>query len=149
MIIVLVGNKTDLGERREVTTQMGEEEAKRCGALFVETSAKVGANVKALFRKIAQALPGMEGAEAGRGESQSEWQELLVDGFDERDAETDVSLHSDRRQHQPHKTRKQRRLCLLRSLLRATLSYPVQSGLRPRVLGAYWCNIYRYLKSRA
>ncbi|MCJ1360041.1 MAG: Ras- protein Rab-6B [Icmadophila ericetorum] len=70
VIIVLVGNKTDLGERREVTTQMGEEEAKRCGALFVETSAKVGANVKGLFRKIAQALPGMEGGEAGRGESQ-------------------------------------------------------------------------------
>ena len=71
VIIVLVGNKTDLGERREVTQAMGEEEAKRCGALFVETSAKVGANVKGLFRKIAQALPGMEG-EGARAESQSE-----------------------------------------------------------------------------
>ena len=70
VIIVLVGNKTDLGDKREVTTAMGEEEAKRCGALFVETSAKVGANVKGLFRKIAQALPGME--EGGRAESQSE-----------------------------------------------------------------------------
>ncbi|MCJ1339845.1 Ras- protein Rab-6B [Bachmanniomyces sp. S44760] len=69
VIIVLVGNKTDLGDKREVTQQMGEEEAKRCGALFVETSAKVGANVKGLFRKIAQALPGMEG-EGGRGENQ-------------------------------------------------------------------------------
>ena len=71
VIIVLVGNKTDLGDKREVTQQMGEEEAKRCGALFVETSAKVGANVKGLFRKIAQALPGMEG-ESNRTESQSE-----------------------------------------------------------------------------
>ncbi len=71
VIIVLVGNKTDLGDRREVTQQMGEEEAKRCGAIFVETSAKVGANVKALFRRIAQALPGMEG-EGDRGETQSE-----------------------------------------------------------------------------
>ncbi|MCJ1249823.1 Ras- protein Rab-6B [Trapelia coarctata] len=69
VIIVLVGNKTDLGDKREVTQAMGEEEAKRCGALFVETSAKVGANVKGLFRKIAQALPGMEG-EGGRAESQ-------------------------------------------------------------------------------
>ncbi|MCJ1287735.1 Ras- protein Rab-6B [Xylographa vitiligo] len=69
VIIVLVGNKTDLGDKREVTQAMGEEEAKRCGALFVETSAKVGANVKGLFRKIAQALPGMEG-ESGRAESQ-------------------------------------------------------------------------------
>ncbi|KAI4151341.1 MAG: hypothetical protein LQ340_003564 [Diploschistes diacapsis] len=69
VIIVLVGNKTDLNDKREVTTQMGEEEAKRCGALFVETSAKVGANVKGLFRKIAQALPGMEN-EGAKAESQ-------------------------------------------------------------------------------
>jgi len=74
VIIVLVGNKTDLGDKREVSSQMGEEEAKRCGALFVETSAKVGANVKGLFRRIAQALPGMEGeGGAGGGESQSEF----------------------------------------------------------------------------
>ena len=72
VIIVLVGNKTDLGDKREVTQQMGEEEAKRCGALFVETSAKVGANVKALFRRIAQALPGMEGEGEGGG-SQSKF----------------------------------------------------------------------------
>ena len=38
----------------------------------METSAKVGANVKALFRRIAQALPGMEGeGGAAGGESQS------------------------------------------------------------------------------
>ena len=72
VIIVLVGNKTDLGDKREVTQQMGEEEAKRCGALFVETSAKVGANVKSLFRRIAQALPGMEGEGEGGG-SQSKF----------------------------------------------------------------------------
>lgn len=28
--------------------------------MFIETSAKAGHNVKALFRKIAQALPGMD-----------------------------------------------------------------------------------------
>ena len=62
VIVVLVGNKTDLGDsKREVTTAQGEEEAKKAGAIFVETSAKVGHNVKALFRRIAQALPGMEG----------------------------------------------------------------------------------------
>ena len=83
VIIVLVVNKTDLGDRREVTQQMGEEEAKRCGAIFVETSAKVGANVKALFRRIAQALPGMEG-EGDKGETQSELygtEKLLRSGF--------------------------------------------------------------------
>ena len=77
VIIVLVGNKTDLGDKREVSSQMGEEEARKSGAIFMETSAKVGANVKALFRRIAQALPGMEG-EGGTagGESQSEYLEV-------------------------------------------------------------------------
>lgn len=80
VIIVLVGNKTDLDNKREVTVQMGEEEAKRCGALFVETSAKLGANVKGLFRRIAQALPGMEGEGAqGAGESQSTIVSVLDD----------------------------------------------------------------------
>ncbi|KAL6719150.1 GTPase Ryh1 [Lecanora helva] len=71
VIIVLVGNKTDLGDKREVSSQMGEEEARKSGAIFMETSAKVGANVKALFRRIAQALPGMEG-EGGGVEGQSQ-----------------------------------------------------------------------------
>ena len=64
VIIVLVGNKTDLGDKREVTMAQGEEEAKRNGLMFVETSAKAGHNVKALFKRIAQALPGMEGTDA-------------------------------------------------------------------------------------
>lgn len=63
MIIVLVGNKTDLNDKREVTTQQGEEEAKKNNLMFIETSAKVGHNVKNLFKRIAQALPGMDGVE--------------------------------------------------------------------------------------
>ena len=77
VIIVLVGNKTDLGDRREVTVAMGEEESRRCGALFIETSAKAGVNVKNLFRRIAQALPGMEG-EGERQESQSKPPDLIT-----------------------------------------------------------------------
>jgi Ras family. len=59
-----------LNDKREVTTAQGEEEAKKNGLMFIETSAKVGHNVKQLFRRIAQALPGMEG-EAKQGESTS------------------------------------------------------------------------------
>ena len=66
VIIVLVGNKTDLNDKREVTTQQGEEEAKKHNLMFVETSAKAGHNVKTLFKRIAQALPGMEGTEAAQ-----------------------------------------------------------------------------------
>lgn len=67
VIIVLVGNKTDLNDKREVTTQQGEDEAKKNGLMFIETSAKAGHNVKALFRRIAQALPGMDGDGQGQG----------------------------------------------------------------------------------
>ncbi len=63
VIIVLVGNKTDLGdEKRQVSLAEGEEEAKKNNLMFQETSAKKGAHVKTLFRKIAEALPGMDGA---------------------------------------------------------------------------------------
>ncbi|KAL1920408.1 uncharacterized protein VTP21DRAFT_785 [Calcarisporiella thermophila] len=60
VIIVLVGNKTDLNDKRQVSTEEGEKKAKEYNVMFIETSAKAGHNVKALFRKIAQALPGME-----------------------------------------------------------------------------------------
>lgn len=74
VIIVLVGNKTDLNDKREVTTAQGEEEAKKNNLMFIETSAKAGHNVKNLFRRIAQALPGMDGAEGAQAAgNQSEW----------------------------------------------------------------------------
>ena len=77
VIIVLVGNKTDLGNeggKREVSQAQGEEEAKKQGCMFVETSAKVGHNVKSLFKRIAQALPGMdEGGGGGQGVASSKY----------------------------------------------------------------------------
>ena len=36
--------------------------------MFIETSAKAGFNIKALFRKIAAALPGMEAVTATKTE---------------------------------------------------------------------------------
>ena len=55
----LVGNKTDLGnDKRQVSTEEGEEKAKKDGLMFMECSAKAGYNVKSLFRKLATALPG-------------------------------------------------------------------------------------------
>ncbi|CDS08933.1 Putative Ras-like protein Rab-6A [Lichtheimia ramosa] len=60
VIIILVGNKTDIGEKRQVSVEDGEKKAKEYNVMFIETSAKAGYNVKALFRKIGHALPGME-----------------------------------------------------------------------------------------
>ena len=65
MVVVLVGNKTDLVEKRAVTTEEGDARARAAGVLFLETSAKAGFNIKALFRKIASALPGMEALGGG------------------------------------------------------------------------------------
>lgn len=45
---------------RVVSTEEGQKKAEEEGAVFMETSAKQGYNIKPLFRKIATALPGME-----------------------------------------------------------------------------------------
>eukprot|EP00736_Rhodelphis_marinus_P013085 Rmarinus@m.13900 len=66
VVIVLVGNKTDLVDKREVSVEEGEAKAKEHNVLFIETSAKTGFNIKALFRKIAAALPGMESSQMAR-----------------------------------------------------------------------------------
>ncbi|OZJ05499.1 GTP-binding protein ryh1 [Bifiguratus adelaidae] len=69
VIIVLVGNKTDLNDKRQVTPEEGEKKAKEFNVMYIETSAKAGHNVKTLFRKIAQALPGMENTMGNEGAS--------------------------------------------------------------------------------
>ncbi|KAK2143653.1 hypothetical protein LSH36_824g03049 [Paralvinella palmiformis] len=63
VIIMLVGNKTDLSDKRQLTTEEGERKAKELNVMFIETSAKTGYNVKQLFRRVAAALPGMEQTE--------------------------------------------------------------------------------------
>ena len=57
VIIVMVGNKTDLEDDRLVAAEEAEKLAAELDVMWIETSAKNGTNVKALFRKIAQALP--------------------------------------------------------------------------------------------
>lgn len=57
VIIVLVGNKVDLHELRQVSHDDGKLKAHRLGVLFMETSAKNGYNVRYLFRRIAETLP--------------------------------------------------------------------------------------------
>ena len=53
-----MGNKTDLSDKRQVSTDEGERKAKELNVMFIETSAKAGYNVKQLFRRVAEALPG-------------------------------------------------------------------------------------------
>lgn len=72
VIIVLVGNKTDLGDKRQVTTEEAEAKAAEFNVMFIETSAKAGHNVKTLFKKIAQALPGVDKPAEGEQANKSE-----------------------------------------------------------------------------
>ena len=60
VIIVLVGNKTDLSEKRQVSVEEGEDKSTKEEIMFIESSAKAGFNIKSLFRKLATALPGSE-----------------------------------------------------------------------------------------
>jgi len=54
MVIMLIGNKTDLNYRRRVTREEGEEFAKKHGLLFMETSAKEDKGITEAFEETAK-----------------------------------------------------------------------------------------------
>lgn len=56
VVVVLVGNKRDRDERRQVGFSEGQEFASANGTMFVETSAKTKENVDMLFRDSAHAV---------------------------------------------------------------------------------------------
>lgn len=79
VVICLVGNKTDLGnDKRQVSTEEGEERARKDNLMFMEVSAKAGYNVKSLFRRLATSLPGSDATNGGTNNAQSQ-QSNLVD----------------------------------------------------------------------
>ncbi|PRW57533.1 Ras-related RABA1f [Chlorella sorokiniana] len=59
MVVMLVGNKTDLETQREVSVQDGQDIAKREGLLFLETSALDGSNVEEAFTRVATEIHGI------------------------------------------------------------------------------------------
>ncbi len=56
VLIVLIGNKIDLEERRVISTDEGNDFATQNGLIFMETSAKSGVGVKEIFEKTAQEI---------------------------------------------------------------------------------------------
>jgi Ras-related protein Rab-2A len=56
MVIMLIGNKSDLDHRRQVSKEEGEKFAKDNGLIFLETSAKTAANVEEAFIGTAQKI---------------------------------------------------------------------------------------------
>lgn len=53
---ILVGNKCDLAQSREIPYQIGEAFAARHNMKFIETSAKESENVEMIFNEIAESL---------------------------------------------------------------------------------------------
>lgn len=56
VVVAIVGNKIDKSGERCVSVQEAEDKAKALGAIYQETSAKTGENVKELFVKIAGSI---------------------------------------------------------------------------------------------
>ena len=56
IIIILIGNKKDLEDKRQVTYEEGEAFAKENGLMFLETSAKTAFNVVEVFNLSAQSI---------------------------------------------------------------------------------------------
>ncbi|XP_014640910.1 PREDICTED: ras-related protein Rab-17 [Ceratotherium simum simum] len=56
VVVMLVGNKTDLGEEREVMFEEGKEFAESKGLLFMETSARLNHQVTEVFSAVAREL---------------------------------------------------------------------------------------------
>ena len=56
IIIILIGNKVDLEEKREVTKDEGQEFADQNGLMFLETSAKTAQNILEAFNISARSI---------------------------------------------------------------------------------------------
>ena len=56
ILLLLIGNKNDLNDKREVQYEEGEEFAKKKNMIFLETSAKTGNNIDKIFEKIVKKI---------------------------------------------------------------------------------------------
>ena len=54
--IIMLGNKTDLEDDRQVSEKEGEEMAQKHGLTYYEASAKSGQNVKEAFEDLANKI---------------------------------------------------------------------------------------------
>ena len=66
---MLVGNKCDLPEKRQISTEKAQTFADKYNIPYVETSAKVGTNVGSVFTEISsRILKDVKGKEGRKGD---------------------------------------------------------------------------------
>lgn len=63
-LILVVGNKNDLADKRQVTEAEGKKLSDEHNSMYFEASAKTGDNVKTIFEKLALQLPGVSSPQA-------------------------------------------------------------------------------------
>eukprot|EP01091_Cochliopodium_minus_P020759 TRINITY_DN9176_c1_g1_i1.p1 TRINITY_DN9176_c1_g1~~TRINITY_DN9176_c1_g1_i1.p1 ORF type:complete len:182 (+),score=33.48 TRINITY_DN9176_c1_g1_i1:190-735(+) len=63
--IVLVGNKLDLEDQREVKKSVAEEQAKEWKCPYIECSAKLNTNISEVFHKAVSLHMGVDGGSSG------------------------------------------------------------------------------------
>lgn len=56
VVTILVGNKSDLADAREVTTAEGKDLAKAQGPFFIDISALDSSNVSSAFQTVAREI---------------------------------------------------------------------------------------------
>ncbi len=75
--IILIGNKIDLEEKRDISEQEGKELANEFGVLFAWVSAKNGLGVKRAFLDLMESIRSFE------GESDSESLKIKIEKEEE------------------------------------------------------------------
>ncbi|KAF7351684.1 Protein ras-2 [Mycena sanguinolenta] len=68
--VVVVGNKSELGTKREVSVKEGQDLAKELGCMFMETSARQGMNVEEAFVDVVRQIWRSNKAHSNPGECQ-------------------------------------------------------------------------------
>ena len=92
VIIMLVGNKTDRQDERQVSWEDGEQMSKESSSMFIEVSAKSGYNVNLLFKRLAQAMPGLQSTRLNRSISNLGWSNADLDEMTEINLENAYEL---------------------------------------------------------
>lgn len=70
LVLMVVGNKIDLEEERQVSTEEGLQFARDHSALFMESSAKTRAGIKAVFEELAKKVLNAQHSAKTRPEAQ-------------------------------------------------------------------------------